>query len=40
MRVDSCDEEATAVIFDIVNIITWRLFLLKAATIGLLVIWR
>lgn len=40
MRVDSGDEEAAAVIFDIVNIITWRLFLLKAAPFGLLVIRR
>ena len=40
MRVDSRDEEAAAIIFNIVNIITWRLFLLKAAPIGRLLIWR
>jgi hypothetical protein len=39
MRVDSRDEEAAAIIFNIVNIITWRLFLLKAAPIGRLLIW-
>ena len=40
MRVDSRDEESTAIIFDIVNIIAGRLFLVQGASIGRLLIWR
>ena len=39
MRVYACDEEATAIVFYVLNVIAWRLFLLKRARVWLLVLW-